>query len=407
MTPMPGLSAAELAARTGVTEEHVQDLASAGVLTPTDTGGAPAFEPADINRIRLAESLVESGITLEDLRRAIADGRLSFDFIGTLFPEPVDYLPGTTMGEFAAANGVPMDLVRQVHARLGLAAPGPDEPIRTDEAEYMPLATMALGAGFGDAALAHFSRVMGENLRRLAEAQVHFYTTEVIGSMIESGMSPLAAWQSSSQVGSQMRPLFEKLLLWVYERHQESYILENVIQHMEDVLRGESPRRSRAKDQAIAFLDLSGFTRLTEERGDEAAAELAATLADLVLDASQPHGGKPVKYLGDGVMFHFARPDAAVRCALELVERTPREGLPPAHVGVSTGPVILRDGDYFGRTVNVAARVAAKAGPHQVFVTDEVVRSAPDPAVAYRPLGEFELKGLAAPVALHLAERPA
>jgi adenylate cyclase len=402
---MAGIRGSELAARAGVTEEHVLALAAAGVLTPSTDGGETTFEPADINRIRLAEALIESGITVDDLHAAISDGRLSFDFIGMLFPEPVDYVPGTTMGEFAEANGVPMELVRQVHARLGLAAPEPGDPIRSDEAEYMPIAALALGAGFGEAGLAHFSRVMGENLRRLAEAQVHFFTTEVIAQMIASGMRPLEAWQTSTQVGAQMRPLFEKLLVWVYERHQETYILENVVELMEEVLRGESTRRSRANDQAIAFLDLSGFTRLTEERGDEAAAELATTLADLVLDASQPHGGKPVKYLGDGVMFHFPRAGAAVLCALELVERTPEEGLPPAHVGVSTGPLILRDGDYFGRTVNIAARVAAKAGPHQVFVTDEVVRSATDGPVEYRPVGEFELKGVAAPMMLHLAER--
>jgi class 3 adenylate cyclase len=160
------------------------------------------------------------------------------------------------------------------------------------------------------------------------------------------------------------------------------------------------------RDQAIAFLDLSGFTRLTEERGDEVAAELAATLADLVQDASRPHGGRPVKLLGDGVMFHFPDASAAVECALELVERAPDEGLPPAHVGVSVGPVVFRDGDYFGRTVNIAARVADRAGPHEVFVTDEVVAASAG-AARFTPAGEFELKGVARPLTLHRAERPA
>src|SRR5690349_13529757 len=130
---------------------------------------------------------------------------------------------------------------------------------------------------------------------------------------------------------------------------------------MENVLRGEAVERSRVRDQAIAFLDLSGFTRLTEERGDEAAAELAATLPDLFQYASIPHGGRPMKHLVDDVMFHFPEAGAAVECAHELIERAPAEGLPPAHVGVSMGPVVLRDGDYFGRTVNVAARVADRA----------------------------------------------
>jgi len=400
---MPGLTAAELATRVGVTAEHIGELREAGVLAGAGDPDAP-YEPEDTNRVVLADSLIASGIPLEDIRAAVGDGRLSFGFVGDLFTEPVDYLPGTTMAEFVEANGVPMDLVRQVHARFGLPQPQDDDPIRADEARYMPLAAIALGAGFDDAALAHFSRVMGENLRRLAEAQVHFYSTAIVGGMIEAGVPPLKAWELSTVPGREMRPLFRELLLWVYERHQETYILEDVIEHMETVLRGRTPARSRVRDQAIAFLDLSGFTRLTEEQGDEVAAELAATLADLVQDASRPHGGRPVKLLGDGVMFHFPGAAAAVECALELVERAPAEGLPPAHVGVSVGPVVVRDGDYFGRTVNVAARVADKAGPYEVFVTEEVVATA-GTAARFTAVGEFELKGLAEPLTLHRAER--
>lgn len=401
---MPGLTAAELAARVGVTPEHVEELRAAGVLAGGGDPDAP-YELADTNRVVMADSLIGSGIPIDDIRAAVEDGRLTFGFLGNLFPEPVDYLPGTTMAEFAAASGVPMELVRQIHARFGLPAPQDDDPIRADEARYMPLAAMALGAGFEDAALAHFSRVMGENLRRLAEAQVHFYTAAIVGNMIANGLPPLKAWELSTAVGKEMRPIFRELLLWVYERHQETYILEDVIEHMENALRGQTPVRSRVRDQTIAFLDLSGFTRLTEERGDEVAAELAATLADLVQDASRPHGGRPVKLLGDGVMFHFREPAAAVECALELVERAPAEGLPPAHVGVSVGPVVVRDGDYFGRTVNVAARVADRAGPHQVFVTGEVAAAAGGGAATFTEVGAFELKGLAEPLVLHRAER--
>ena len=65
---------------------------------------------------------------------------------------------------------------------------------------------------------------------------------------------------------------------------------------------------------------------------------------------------------------------------------------------------MFRDGDFFGRTVNVAARVADRAGPHEVLVTDDVVRAIPDDVVRFRPIGPVELKGLAEPLALHLAE---
>ena len=123
----------------------------------------------------------------------------------------------------------------------------------------------------------------------------------------------------------------------------------------------------------MCFLDLAGYTRLTEERGDRAAAALASSLADLVERVSLPHGGQPVKWLGDGVMFHFKRPGQGVVAALEMVERTRQAGLPPAHVGLHAGPVVFQDGDYFGRTVNLAARIAGHAGPGQVLVSDQVV----------------------------------
>ena len=153
-------------------------------------------------------------------------------------------------------------------------------------------------------------------------------------------------------------------------------------------------------------MDLSGFTRLTETQGDHAAAELAASLAELVQDAAHRHGGEPVKLLGDGVMFHFGAPPSAVACALELVEGARDAGLPPAHVGIHSGPVVYRDGDYFGRTVNLAARIADKAGPGDVFVSQATVEVCVDADnVTFEPAGKFELKGIAEPMDLSRARR--
>ena len=88
---------------------------------------------------------------------------------------------------------------------------------------------------------------------------------------------------------------------------------------------------------AICFLDITGYTRLTQERGDDAAADLAATVARLVQRSSVQHGGKPIKWLGDGVMFYFADPGPGVRAALEMVDGLAAAGLPPRHVGLHAG----------------------------------------------------------------------
>ncbi|HEY6710136.1 MAG TPA: adenylate/guanylate cyclase domain-containing protein [Actinomycetota bacterium] len=153
------------------------------------------------------------------------------------------------------------------------------------------------------------------------------------------------------------------------------------------------------------YLDLVGYTRLTEERGDQAAAELAGRLAELVGHTAREHGGLPVKWLGDGVMVYFREPAAAVRAALQMVERLSAAGLPPAHVGVAAGPVVAQGGDYFGRTVNLAARIAAHAGPGQVLVSASVAEAGLPAGVALAEAGEVRLKGFARPVRLLEASR--
>ena len=104
-------------------------------------------------------------------------------------------------------------------------------------------------------------------------------------------------------------------------------------------------------------------------------------------------------------MFHFPNADQAVRCALHLVEEAPRTGLPPARVGVEAGPVVFQDGDYFGRTVNVAARIAAHAGPSDVLVSEAVVTAVGDDGFGFEEVGAVELKGVGRLVVLHRATR--
>jgi adenylate cyclase len=109
--------------------------------------------------------------------------------------------------------------------------------------------------------------------------------------------------------------------------------------------------------------------------------------------------------LGDGVHFHFADPRDAVLASLDIVERVRPRGLPPAHVGVEAGPMIYDEGDYFGRTVNVAARIASAAGSDQVFVGEGFAELVPTDGFRLREVGPFELKGIARPVTLFEAVR--
>jgi class 3 adenylate cyclase len=156
---------------------------------------------------------------------------------------------------------------------------------------------------------------------------------------------------------------------------------------------------------AMCFLDITGYTRLTQERGDEAAAELAATLARLVQRGSVQYGGKPVKWLGDGVMFYFRDPGPGVRAALDMVDELAAAGLPPAHVGLHTGPVLFQQGDYFGQTVNLTARIADYARPGEVLVSEAVADMTQEDGISFRDIGPAELKGVTGTMRLLRADR--
>ena len=146
-----------------------------------------------------------------------------------------------------------------------------------------------------------------------------------------------------------------------------------------------------------------GFTALTLTEGDEAAAKLAVRLSDLVQATTAARGGRLVKSLGDGVMLHFGEPSEAVAAALELVDAIPKAGLPAARVGISAGPVVFRDGDYFGRVVNTASRMTDYARPGEVLVSEAVVDAVPTAESAFEELGVAELKGVREPVRLFRA----
>jgi adenylate cyclase len=404
MPGMPGLSEADLVARSGASAEEIRRMVEAGIVLEGE--GNEPFDTGAIQRVRLAQAIERSGIALEDLGKAIAQGHLSFSFLDLLFAEPVPFTE-QTYEELCLDRGISARLVERIHEAVGLPRPAMKDPVRQDDAAMFPIVQLAMSMGLSDPNIARTLRVYGENLRRIAEAEPQFYHTYVEEPMLASGMSERQMRDLASQMSTQLLPVTDQLIAWLYHRHQEHYIIEHLVEHVEAAMEaaGVGGRRE-AKPPAMCFLDLTGYTALTEERGDDAAAELAATLAGLVQEASQRHGGRPVKWLGDGVMFFFKEAGPAVVSALEMVRGTPEAGLPPAHVGISAGPVVFRDGDYFGRTVNLAARISAKAGPGEVLVSEDARReaSAAD-GVRFEVVGPAELKGLARPMVLHRALR--
>jgi adenylate cyclase len=175
------------------------------------------------------------------------------------------------------------------------------------------------------------------------------------------------------------------------------------VNHVEAALDAEGIESHVPLPPAICFVDLAGYTRLTEERGDRWAAEVAAQLASLVKDIARRRGGSPIRWLGDGGMFHFRDPAHAVEAGLAMVEQAPAIGLPPAHIGIHAGPVVFQDGDVYGRIVNLASRLASIAQAGEVIVSEEVVRSAE--GLNFEEMGPVALKGVGTPMHLFRAMR--
>jgi class 3 adenylate cyclase/DNA-binding transcriptional MerR regulator len=395
-----GYTSQEVAQRAGVDPDYLDRLVELGILTPAAGG---AFSPGDALRARWVQSLERAGVPLEGLAAAIRDGALSFSFLDVAAYDRFAGLSATTFQQLSAQTGIPLKLLMVVREAVGFAEPRPEDTVHHNELSVVPLLQLQLSKRFRPMVIERWLRVYGDSLRRIAETEAAWWNSEVEMALVASGMTEGEMLQAQADLGSQMTPLIDQALLAIYHGQQEHAWSQVFVEHVEGALEAMGLYRRLERPPAMCFLDITGYTRLTEERGDEAAADLAARLAGLVRRSSQEHGGTPVKWLGDGVMFHFREPAAAVLAAVEMVEVVGRQGLPPAHVGIHAGPVVFQEGDYFGRTVNLAARIAEYARPGEVLVSQEVVDAVDAASVSFVEIGPVELKGVSGPLRLYAA----
>ncbi len=401
---METYSSSEVAQRAGVTPEYIDRLVEMGILT-SDTGDM--LSPGDVLRAGWIHSLEQAGVPLEGMAAAVRKGALSFSFMDVAAFDRFAGLTETTFNQVSAETGIPMDLLKVVREAIGFAEPRPEDYVREYELSIVPAIELQLSNGFGRAAIERWLRVCADSLRRVAETETDWWHTEVERPFLQTGMTEREMLEAQADLGSRMAPLTEQALLAIYRGQQEHSWRQGFAEHVEGALEQAGLYSRVDRPPAICFLDITGYTRLTEERGDDAAADLAARLGTLVRRSSREHGGKPIKWLGDGVMFYFPEPGDAVLAALEMVGGVASHGLPPAHVGLHAGPVVFQEGDYFGRTVNLAARIADYARPGEVVVSQEVVDAVDGAAVSFTEIGPVELKGVAGTLRLHTARRAA
>jgi adenylate cyclase len=398
-----GFTREELAERAGVSVDYLDRLVELRIVSPGD-GDSP-FSEGDVRRARFVHGLEQGGVPLEAVGSAVESSDLSFAFFDASYWDRFGGLAEKTYRELSAETGLSLDLLQTIRESMGFARPGPDDRVREDELDPVALVRTLIATGVDPVAMERHVRIWGESIRRIAEADGNFYLTQIEIPLLRAGLSWSEMLQAGSEATVMLAPLLDPALLSVYHAQSEHTWMANVVEAVEATLEKAGLHRSISHPPAMCFLDLSGYTRLTEERGDEAAAEMSAILGKLVQRSSHGHGGRPVKWLGDGVMVYFRDPAAAVIFALEMLEQIPAADLPPAHVGIDAGPLIFQDGDYFGRTVNMAARIAAYARAGEVLVSEDVRQVAREPGVEFVDIGSVDLKGVSRPVRLHEARR--
>ena len=398
---MATLTARQLSELVPCAADDVERLQQLGLVTPDEEG---LFPSSDVHVVRLMGAFETAGISLEAVAKGVAGGEFSFP-MGLFLPEPAPRLE--TYEELGTRLDRAPELLRRLSRELGLP-PAADDRVRVEDAEVLSLLVTTLDLADEDE-FSRFARLYGASVQRLVGAGLQLFDVAVRQHIEALDLSYAERDRLVYERAATYTELVSTIVPWLQRRHREHTVLEYIVGVTEEFMDKSGLMPSHPKQPpAIVFLDLAGYTAFAEERGDEAAAEVAADLAVMVQETAQTHGGRPVKWLGDGVMFHFSDPGNAIASGLDLVEQAmSATSVLPARIGINAGAVIAQEGDYFGRTVNVASRIADYAQPHEVLVSDEAMRNADVPEAEFELVGDVMLKGLTRAVRLHRATRAA
>jgi adenylate cyclase len=388
----------EVARRANVPSEFVRRLAALGALSED----LPTAVKRELGRVRLLYAWSQAGFPPETIMRLVDQKALSITFLDA----PAVQGPGRLdrpYQDIAAERDVPEPLVERLHESIGFEPPNPHDRAGEDDLALLAVLDLFRSVGVPDEAVVRLFAVYAEAVRRLAKAEAELYEAHIEERLRASGLTERELIEFGTDFGNRVSVALERALVMVYRRHRVHAWTEHSVNHVEAALEAEGIESRVPQPPAICFVDLTGYTRLTEERGDRFAADVASQLASLVKDISRRRGGNPVRWLGDGGMFHFRDPARAVDAGLDMVEQAPAIGLPPAHIGIHAGPVIFQDGDVYGRTVNLASRLSSVAQAGQVVVSEEVAQQAD--GFSYQAIGPVPLKGVTVPMRLFLAAR--
>ena len=386
------LSLKEAADLVGVTPATLKRWVRTEVIP--EHSDVDSWPPVAVSHARMVARLRERGHTLAQLRKAGMEGRLAYGFVETLIAG--DSREGEIPFEDAAAEvGLEPSLVERIWSTIGFAPRRP-ETLSQEDVRALQYVASVLDAGFPLVAFLQLLRVYGQALSRIADAETRLFHIYVHEPLMREGVPGLQMAEEMEGLAGDLLPLASPIMDYLHQRFLSEFVERDVVGHMEVEL-DESIDLGRVR-VTIAFADLAGYTRFTEEAGEEEALTTVERFIDAVVE-TLPDDARVIKTIGDEVMIVGPDPGALTDWSVGFQQLWDER--PTPRIGVHTGVALYRDGDYFGRDVNLAARVVARARGGEVLVSDSVMDEIrDDDHLRFENIGQVKLKGFDQPRSL-------
>jgi adenylate cyclase len=338
----------------------------------------------------------ERGYSIEAVKEATAGGKLAFGYAEDLFQvSEGEY----TREEAAERTGLEPELIERLMTLLGTPV-GREGRLNEQDLRAMQHCAGVLESGFPLVAFLQLVRVYAQSIRKIADAEVRLFHLYVHEPLIQDGVPPLEMAEEIGDLAADLLPVTSPLMEYMHNRYLRFYIEQDVVGHMEADVASAGQGLARVS-MAFCFVDLTGFTRYTEEEGDEEALDLVERFVDTV-EATLPNEATIVKTIGDEVM--VVSPDPAPLTEWSVGFLRLFQERPQPRVGLHYGAAVFRDGDYFGGDVNLAHRVVTRALGGEVLVTNAVKEAVNSEYLGFEPIGEVTLKGIPDPIHLYIAQ---
>jgi adenylate cyclase len=384
------MTLSDASARVGVVPATLRRWVRAGLI-PQYQG---EWTSTAIGHARIVHRMRERGHSLTQIRQATDQGRLAFGYIEELFPSG-DKL--VTIHQAARDTGLEQALIERILTALG-ASIAQSDSLTEDDLQLLRYVAAVLDAGLPLVAMLQLVRVYGQALAQVADAEVRLFHLYVHEPLMRSGATGLEMAEEMGDLARELLPLSSPVMDQVHQRYLQHFVEQDVVGHMEVDLDGAAVELGRLR-VAIAFADLAGYTRLTEEEGELQAVDAVERFVEGV-EVTLPDEARVIKTIGDEVMVVGSDPAALTDWAVGFQRLQAERPLP--RIGIHYGHALYRDGDYYGRDVNIASRVAARSAGGEVLVTRPVVDHAGS-HLEFERIAEVKLKGFSQATEIFIA----